>query len=232
MRSSFIQSTIIGAALLSSASMSVLAPAFADDLIIGLDISDSAPLAIEQAIANRAAKLVGSRIASMKKGDSVRLRSLGTYGTAEQALYVNIKLSRKARPHKVSKALEQLVSSLPALVKKGRLKLQNETNIIGFLETIAPSLDCTKKPTTILILSDGIEHSAYIKGRDLLLGKKKLPAPSGPILKGCSLEMRGLAQQNKKLKSDPRWFARLNKNWARFAKAAGVAHFKAFAEYR
>ncbi len=226
--SPLIKTTLLSAVWLSAASV----PTSAKDLIIGIDISDSAPIAMEKHIADRAAKLASSRIAAMKRGDSVKIRSLGLYGTAAQTIYMNARLSRKARPHKVARNIHQLIRSLPSLAKKGRIKLQTETNIIGFLEVVAPSLDCKTTPTTILILSDSIEHSAYISGRELLSGKKQLPSPSGPILAGCTLEMRGMAQQHKKLKSDPRWFARLRKNWARFAKSAGVSRFKAYAEYR
>lgn len=212
--------------------MAVTGPACSKEIIIVPDHSDSAPIAVNQQIANMAANLVYSKIATMKMGDMVKIRSLGTYGVASQGLYANIRLSRKARPHKVAGRIYRIIRSLPSLVKTGRIKLQPETNIIGFLEAIAPSLDCHARPATILIFTDGIEHSSFISQHELITGRKKLPAPSGRILEGCTLEMRGLGQQRKSLTSNPKWFRLLKKEWAGFAKAAGVARFRAYAEYR
>jgi hypothetical protein len=207
-------------------------PVNARELVIGLDISDSAPLAVNQNVANIAADLVRLRIARLKMGDKIRIRSLGTYGVASRVIYANIRLGRKARPRKVAVRLANIIRALPVLVRKGRIRLQSETNIIGFLETIAPSLDCKSSQATLLILSDGIEHSSLISQRDLLSGAKKLPEPSGRILKACSLEMRGLGQQRQSLKSSARWFSMLKKQWQGFARAAGASSFKAYAEYR
>ncbi len=171
---SFFKITILSTLWLGVASV----PTCAKDLIIGLDVSDSVPITMEQHIADQVASLIHSRIARMKIGDSVKIRSLGTYGAAAQTMHANIRLSRKSRPRKVAKNIYRLIRSLPALIKKGKVKLQNSTNIVGFLEAIGPSLECKKVPTVILILSDGIEHSAYLSGLDLVSGKKEL-MPTG-----------------------------------------------------
>jgi hypothetical protein len=204
----------------------------AGELVIGLDISDSAPLAVNRNVASVAAGLVRSRIARMKMGDMVRLRSLGTYGVAARTIYANIRLGRKARPRKVAVSIANVVRYLPELARRGRIRLQNETNIIGFLETIAPSLDCRVAPVTIILLTDGMEHSSFVSQRDLLSGARKLPPPSGKILQGCTLEMYGVGQQRKSLKSDSRWFSMLARQWKKFAVAAGARRFSAHAEYR
>ena len=170
----------------------------------------------------------------MKPGDTIMLHSLGTAGTASRQIDIEITLGRKPknRARRIASQLGRLVASLPKLVAKGQLKLQNRTNIIGYLVTLAPSLDCRNQPTTLRIFSDSIEWSTFISGDDLLSGKKDLPAPSGEILKGCHVSMHGVGQQSEKLGTDARWFVRLRDQWTKFFDAAGVASFKAYGEVR
>ncbi len=202
-------------------------------VVFAFDISDSAPVAINPNIARSAGNYVQEYILGMKPGDVVKIRTLGTAGVAAQQVYINAKLGKKAnsRPRRIAPQIGKLVRSLPQRVKSGAIKIQHRTNIMGFLEALGPSLDCQKSPTTIVIFSDGIEWSSQVNGNELLSGKKELPAPSGLILKGCIVEMRGLGQQNIRLGTDSRWFPLLRTQWKKFFTAAGVSRFAAYAEF-
>ncbi len=202
-------------------------------VIFALDLSDSASIAVDINTAKQAGHYVQSVISKMGPGDLVKIRTLGTAGMAAQQIYINVTLGKKARsrPHRIAPRIGGLIHSLPNLVRGGKIKIQPRTNIIGFLEALGPSLNCKKIPIRIVIFSDGIEWSKQLSGKDLLSGKKSLPAPSGPILKGCTIEMRGLGQQNTKLGSDGRWFPILKKEWTRFFKKAGAARFNAYAAF-
>ena len=201
--------------------------------VIILDGSDSVPLLVNQAIANMAANTVRSRISALSPGDIVWLRSLGDAGEANPLIRLNVTLSRKAkyRPQRMAKAVGSLVSSLPARVQSGQIDTQTSTNIIGFLERLAPSLDCHAKVTHLTLFTDGIEWSNRLRGQDLLSGKVDLPPPSGPIFEGCHVEMRGLGQLTRSLGTDSRWYPLLRNKWSAFFKAAGARSFKAYAAY-
>lgn len=201
--------------------------------VLAYDISDSAPVAVDPNIARSAGNTTQSIVAGLDPGDEVKLRSLGVAGIAAQQINVNVTLGRKARtrPERIAPAIGALVRSFPDRVRRGDLKIQPQTNIIGFIEALAPSLDCENVATRIVIFSDGIEWSTQVNGKDLVTGKADLPPPSGPILKGCVVEMRGLGQQTSKLGTDSRWFPLLRTQWAHFFQAAGVARFTAYAEF-
>ena len=201
--------------------------------LFAFDISDSAPVAINLNVARSAGNYVRSFISGMRPGDTIKIRSLGTAGVVPRQLYINAKLGKKAntRPRRIAPQIGNLVRSLPQRVKSGEIQIQHRTNIIGFLEALGPSLNCQKVRTTIVIFSDGIEWSTQVRGDDLLSGKKELPAPSGPILKDCIVEIRGLGQQNIRLGTDSRWFPLLRTQWTKFFTAAGVSRFTAYAEF-
>ncbi len=202
-------------------------------VVFVFDISDSAPVAVDQNIARSAGNTVEAIVANLDPGDRVKLRSLGAAGVAALQINVNVTLGRKARvrPDRIAPAIGALVRSFPMRVRRGDLKIQVRTNIIGFVEAMAPSLDCENSANRIVIFSDGVEWSTLVNGKELVTGKADLPPPSGPILKGCIVEMRGLGQQTNKLGTDSRWFPLLRRQWARFFQAAGVARFNAYAEF-
>ena len=197
------------------------------------DMSDSAPVAIDLNVARSAGNYVQKYIQGMAPGDAVKIRTLGTAGVAAQQVYINADLGKRAasRPRRIAQQIGELVRSLPRLAVSGQIEIQNRTNIVGFLEAVAPSLNCETTPTRLVIFSDGIEWSAQVNGNDLLAGNAELPPPSGPILKGCVIEMRGLGQQNIRLGTDSRWFPLLRAQWTQFFTAAGASRFTAYAEF-
>lgn len=200
--------------------------------IFVFDISDSVATTVSPRLAGQAGELVREHVARMQPGDRVMMRSLGAAGIAARQIHLDVELGRKpkTRPRRIAPQLGRMVASMPQLVKDGQLQLQTQTNIIGFVELLAPSLDCENRPTRIVIFSDGIEFSTLVNGNDLLKGNQDLPPPSREILAGCHVEMRGLGQQTEELGTDTRWYIRLRDEWTRFFTAAGVESFKAYGE--
>ncbi|MBO6814527.1 MAG: hypothetical protein JJ891_06685 [Rhizobiaceae bacterium] len=224
--------------LLATTSLGLLminsTPAMAKRLAVFVfDISDSVPITVKSKIARYAGSTVANVVSDMEPGDTVRLRSLGLAGAAARQIKVDVKLGRKARsrPDRIGPVLGQIVASIPQRVERGDLQIQTETNIVGFLEALESSLDCDNVETRIVLFTDAIEWTSYFSGQEFLDGKIKLPEPSGPILKGCHVEMRGMGQLSPKFKTDSRWFPYLKTQWRVFFDAAGVISFTPRAEF-
>lgn len=202
-------------------------------VVFAFDISDSAPVAIDTKIAHDAGDTVRRYVSRLQPGDEVKLRSLGFAGAAERQIKIDVVLGRKthSRADRIGPALGNLVASFPERVERGELQIQTQTNIIGFIEALAPSLDCDRVDTRIVLFTDSIEWSTRVKGAELLAGIADLPAPSGKILSGCTVEMRGIGQLAKKFQTDSRWLPLLTAQWTRFFDQAGVAGFKAYAAF-
>jgi hypothetical protein len=201
--------------------------------IFGIDISDSVPVTVNRNIAMSAGTLVENRVARLQPGDEVKIRSFGAASVANDQINIRVVLGRKARERaeRVAPALGDFVRSLPDLVESGKITLQTNTNIIGFVEAMAPTLDCQAQQTHLVLFTDAIEWSSQAIGNDILAGTANLPPPSGQILKGCIVEMRGVGQLAAKFRTDSRWFPILREQWRTFFEAAGVAQFSAFATY-
>ena len=217
--------------ILSSVVATFLAmPALATELWIGIDASDSAPLFLENDVAARAGQTVAAAVLPLGPGDQVFLRSFGEAGVSEKQVHVNITMAGRTRPETVARELSKVFGSFPELVAQGKLKIEGQTNVMGFLERIGPLLDCKGTPTTIIIFTDGIEWSQAITGRELINGAA-LPSPSGRILEGCHVEFWGVGQQQKKFGNDDRWYPTLKSAWGVWMDEAGAASFRAFASY-
>ena len=204
-----------------------------DLLVVAIDNSSSFPVVVDHNIARSAGNSVESLVADMDPGDRVKLRSFGLAGIASQQINVDVTVGRKAsmRPRRIARAVGDLVGSMPDRVANGDLEVQDRTNIVGFIEALAPSLDCESTPTRILLFTDGIESSTQLNENNLLSGSADLPRPTGPILEGCTVEIRGLGQVVTEQGTDSRWFPLLRTQWTAFFEAAGAASFKAYAEF-
>lgn len=208
-----------------------LTPVSAAELIIGIDLSDSSPLTLEDAVAKRAAKTVALAASKMKRGDIIKLRSFGEPGVSETQIHETVKLTGRKRASKVAKQVQTFIASLPQLVRDGKIRIENRTNALGWLELTGPVFECSSSGRDrMMILSDGIEWSGTIKGQQLLEGAP-LPPPSHNLLSGCRVEMWGVGQQQRKFGNDARWYPILRKSWKTYMELAGVASFEAYGVY-
>jgi len=227
-----LRSTLLATIASSTIATSALAEPIKEAIHV-FDLSQSAAVGMNVNAARSAGNHVEKSILSMDNRGVVQLRTLGSAGVVPQQFRIDAQLGKKAasRPNRVAPKLGEFVRSIPELASSGRIQLQPDTNIIGYLETLAPSLNCQQQATKIFLYTDGIESSPRVDSRDLLAGKVSLPSPSGPILQGCAVEMRGLAERNSRLGTNNTWFNLLRDQWALFFKKAGVSEFKAYAEF-
>jgi hypothetical protein len=200
--------------------------------IHAFDMSESYLVATLDRSAQAAGAVVARQVASLSPGDEVWLRSFGLAGVMDQEINVTVILGSRVqeRPRRIAPQIGNLVGSIPERVRSGQLSVQNRTNIVGFLSSISTSLDCQARPTTLVLFTDGIEWSTQVRGDQLLAGTASLPAPSGAILEGCHVEMRGLGQVSDTA-TDSRWFPILQEQWSTFFEIAGVASFRAYATF-
>ena len=190
-------------------------------IIVGIDLSTSNPLIVNEPFAGKVAVRVGSMIEGLAPHSRVELRSFGTYDSgANAALTFDATIApRTARPEEIARFITSVVASVPKLVSSGKVHAQNATNIIAFLDNMAAITDCRALPATVILASDGIEDS---KLANLSHRRGSLPMPARPIYQGCDqLVILGLAQGV----NDPRETQRLRDEWTAWAQAAGFKSF-------
>ncbi len=197
------------------------APSSPRTIIVGIDLSTSNPLIVNEPFAGKVAARVGSMINGLAPHSRVSLRSFGTYDSgANAALTFDATIAPKtARPEEIARFISSVVASVPKLVANGKLHAQNATNIIAFLDNMAATTDCRTLPATVILASDGIEDS---KLANLSHRRGDLPMPARAMYAGCDqLVILGLAQGV----NDPRETQRLRDEWTAWAQAAGFKSF-------
>jgi len=208
-----------------------LTPAQAAELWVGLDMSDSAPLLLEDAQAAAAGETIAAAIQGLERGDLVRIISFGESGVSDRQIDLTVELNGRNPPEVIAPQVQTLIASLPQRARDGQLHMETQTNAMGFLERIGPLLNCQTEPTALLVMTDGIEWSASISGEGLLAGEP-LPSPSGSILEGCAVIFWGLGQQRREYNHDDGWYPILRTAWSTYMNEAGVASFSAYGEYK
>jgi len=211
----FLFSLVFSTLLASSAT--------AKTLLIVLDISTSVPLVYDDSFARNAGTFTKNKVAKLSLGDSVNIRLFGEYGAATNNKTLSFKISRKHRPSDVASAVYKIISAIPQAVRTGKITPQTSTNLLGYLEDESYRISCSKSPTEILILSDGVEASIYVSPQELVTGKKNLPYPKTKILSGCNLTMVGIGKMQKG--SSPTVTTNVIAAWRNWSKKAGINKF-------
>jgi hypothetical protein len=188
-------------------------------IIIGLDISKSNPLVDDPAFAAK----VGARIANIVRGlgfaSEVHVRTFGSYDASSNNFYYDALISTRNRPEHAGDEIQKLISGTPQLVKSGKWKSQSRTNILAFLDNISQSIGCKALPTTVILASDGVEDSEYVR---LQRRGAVLPVPGGKPFRGCAeMQILGIGQGM----NSPITTTRLRAEWTRWALAVGFAKF-------
>lgn len=210
--------------------MSAAAPASAANLMIFMDLSDSAPPGVEQPVANDIAGVVEKAVLAMDRDECLALRSFGLAGVSETQVRVDACVSRKWRPYKIAERIGALIRSVPSKVTAGDIHMEPQTDALAALEIYARDIDCQSKPTRIVIFSDGYQ---YASGTDLkaVLAGQPLPSPSGSIFAGCEVEMYGIAQQRREYGTSREHFIALERAWGDWFREAGAKSFRAYGTY-
>ncbi len=119
----------------------------------------------------------------------------------------------------MAEEIQKLIAGTPFLVKSGKWRSQDNTNILAFLDNVSQSIGCAGLPTTVVLASDGIEDSEYVR---LQRSGAHLPAPDGRPFHGCAeMEILGLGQGT----GSPVETTRLRTEWTRWARDAGFGRF-------
>lgn len=199
--------------------------ASAKEWLISLDLSSSTLLTNDREYAQRAGTYARQKLAEkgFSMGDRLRVRSLGEFGAGAN-VKIDARASRKYRPDKLLGDIEYLIGSVPALIEKnaGKFKVHNQTNILGHLRSEAYTLDCSTGGGVIL-LSDALESSEYVRASDLANGRTGLPEPKDPFLSGCDLIIIGIGQLSNS--ASGKVTDRLVVAWKDWSQKAGVRRF-------
>ena len=189
-------------------------------IVIGLDLSKSNPLIADPEFASRVASKVASLVSKLGFASEVHVRTFGNYDATSNNFAYDAVLSVRQRPANVAADIQRLIAGVPELVRSGRFRAQNNTNILAFLDNVSQSIGCRGMPTTVVLASDGIEDSDYARLDD---PDSHLPHPQGRPFRGCAeLDIFGLGQGTR----SPRKTTRLRGEWSDWAQTAGFAHFQ------
>jgi hypothetical protein len=188
-------------------------------LVIGIDISKSNPLVDDSAFAAKVAARVANIVRGLGMASEVHVRTFGSYDASSNNFYYDAQLSARNRPEAVAAEIRKLISGTPFLVKSGKWRSQSNTNILAFLDNVSQSVGCGGMPTTVVLASDGIEDSEYVR---LQRSGTHLPTPDGRPFRGCTeMQILGLGQGTR----SPIVTTRLRAEWTRWAANAGFGHF-------
>jgi hypothetical protein len=191
----------------------------AQRIIIGLDISKSNPLVDDPAFAAKVGQRVGDLVRKLGFASEVHVRTFGSFEASSNPFYYDTMISTRARPEAVAAEVQRLISGTPLLVARGKWVSQENTNIIAFMDNVANSIGCAKLPTTVILASDGIEDSEYVRLQE---DGSHLPSPDGKPFSGCKeLTILGIGQGTR----SPIETVHLRREWARWSAAAGFGHF-------
>jgi len=191
----------------------------AQRLVIGLDISKSNPLIDDQQFAEKVAARIANVVRGLGMASEVHVRTFGSYDATSNNFAYDALISVRNRPEHVAEEIQKLIAGTPYLVKSGKWRSQDNTNILAFLDNVGQSIGCAGLPTTVVLASDGIEDSEYVR---LQRDGARLPAPDGRPFRGCAeMEILGLGQGT----GSPVETTRLRSEWTRWALAAGFHRF-------
>lgn len=188
-------------------------------IIIGLDLSKSNPLIDNQEFAAKVGARLANIVRNLDFASEVHVRTFGNYDATSNNFAYDVVLSKLNRPEDVAAEVQRLVAGTPMLVRSGKWRAQDNTNIVAFLDNLSRGIGCRGMPTTIILASDGIEDSGYAK---LYRPGAHLPVPAGRPFAGCAeFEILGLGEGA----GSPRLTARLRDEWSGWARSGGFAQF-------
>ncbi len=215
---------VSAAALAVGVSFAAAVPLVAQEapahLVIGLDLSSSNPLVADPAYAAKIADRVAPLVEDLPIKSKLTLRTLGNYGGTGNNLRLDRVISTKDRSEDVARLVQGIIAGVPTLIEKGTLQVHNRTNIVPFLENMAEIVDCRAMSTRVILASDGVEDSQYVR---LIKDGSSLPLPEDKIFNRCDeLQILGLGQGV----DNPTTTKRLRAEWRNWSIAAGFRTFQ------
>ncbi|HEY1632793.1 MAG TPA: hypothetical protein VGF56_15860 [Rhizomicrobium sp.] len=189
-------------------------------VVIAIDLSKSNPLIDDPAFAAKVAGRVADLVRGLGFASEVHVRTFGSYDANTNNFHFDAVLSVRNRPDQVANEIGRLIAGTPALVRSGKWKAQNNTNILAFMDNVSQAFTCSGLPTTVILASDGIEDSEYAR---LEHDDSHLPSANGRPFAGCAeLQILGLGEGT----GSPSETVRLRAEWSRWSRQAGFARFQ------
>lgn len=195
-------------------------PAKPVHIVVGLDLSQGNPLVLSDVFSGKAGRRVAGMIDGLPMRSKVTLRTFGSYSVNANPLQFDRVISRRNPAPQVRRVVQGIVTGVPKLVAEGRLKAQQHSNILAFLQNMAQIISCAETETVIVLITDGIEESELAR---LNNADATLPPPAAPLFEGCRrLEILGLGQGLASFKDTQR----LRQVWQEWATQAGFQSFR------
>lgn len=196
----------------------VTVPAYADNLVVMLDISSSTPI-VEPNFLRAAMPLVSEKIAKLPLGSTVDIMTVGDDKKKPLSYHFfvqRIKTHEGDSAANLSRAVPGMITSYLKQVRANPTeKMQNESSLSpGFLDA---SKFCKKdKPCETIFFTDGMEFQPGVIAypRDY---KKPLPTIEGLNLNGMTVTLYGVGQCSQAAEANcatSRFRIAIEKQWA------------------
>ncbi len=205
----------------------LLAKAGPRTLLIGVDLSQSNPLVRDDDFARRVAERIRPLVAELSPRSRVLLRSFGSYnGEANTSITLDVVIAPKtARAQDIAGLVSQVIATIPARIRAGKLQAQPYTNIVPFLQNMSRVLSCAKEETYVILATDGVEDSQVTNLRNW---NATLPPPVNAPFVGCQeMQILGIGRGL----NSPRDTERLIVLWREWASRAGFIRFSALNDW-
>lgn len=161
-------------------------PAQALTLFIGIDLSGSNPLVHHPNFGAMAGEYLKGEINKLSDGDVVVIKTFGARENPENLKAYRYEISRRqAKASNVAAGAKAYVMKLSTEGYEG----QSSTNLLSWLE-FTSGFDCANNGR-VIVLTDGLESSSVIDGKEFQSGAKTLPAPEVDLT-GCQITFWGI----------------------------------------
>lgn len=193
-------------------------------VVIGLDLSESNPLVLDDVYAAKVGRYVENIIEDLPLGSRVTLRTFGTFDARRNRLQLDRDISLRQPADQVASVVGGIIAGVPTLIERGELDAQPETNILAFMDNMSRAVDCRDMYTYYYLASDGAEESEFarLKSEDSALPRNAYDkASDAPFYRCRALTILGIGQG---LRS-PQATQRLRSEWRIWAENEGFREF-------
>ncbi len=189
-------------------------------IVIGLDLSKSNPLVVDNDFALKVGEYVGAEIESLPPRSRITLRTFGADSASANRLRRDRRITNANDASDAARFFRILIGGVPRLIQNGTIEAQDFTNIVSFMRNMSQVVDCQTFETTVILATDGLEDSEIVRLRN---PGTSLPRPSGGLFEGCAeLLILGVGQGQ----GSPTITRRLQSEWRTWASRAGFVAFR------
>jgi hypothetical protein len=193
------------------------------NVYILVDLSDSSPNPRIPQLARKTAIYVDSYLSELCLGSTLHFITFGEYDIIKNSVSIS-RIIRNRKGHQLKDVrliMKKIISNLPTLVQKEKLRIQKKTSIIATLKTLRQRLDLNQN-NTIILLSDMLEYSHEANAYQLIKHKNShLSKPKPGFLNRVDMYALGAGIGVKNSYENER----LEELWREYFTKAGVSRF-------